>query len=744
MTLWIAWSLLVSALIAIAALAIERSAAFYGAPRRHIWILALTAAAVVPLAIALRRAPVIEPLPSGAPVATSPAVFSSSTDGYTFVVGIETPPLPASWNVASAIRRIDPWVAPLWLFASLVYLTLLSRAVITLRAQRANWIETDSEVGRVFVARDAGPAVVGVLRPRIVIPRWALEADNRARALLLRHEYEHLRAGDSRVLFAVAVVQALFPWNIAIAFMARRLRLAIEIDCDSRVVRAGSSAHAYGVMLLSVGERYSAALPHSAALSEPGSHLEARINAMTTPLPRRPLAASLPLAGIALLALTMASAAPRPEPMLKQRVKVEASPAITLPMSEVRSDEHSPPTAAGPVAERPVFVRGALSRGTGSVATPAAPPRPLVGNPAPRYPDEMRSAGAEGQVLLTFSTNARGIPDTATIRVIGSTHAAFTNAVRRVLPAWRYDSGGLVHFACRFVLQGVGNLDSAAGQTVVEGVPVWPVVITALPTSQRFADPRPLPGNPGPRYPDVFRGNGTEGRVLAKFITDSAGKPILSTFEVVESTHDMFTNSVKQHFTLMRFDSPGLVRLSFRFTMAGSEATERNRIAPPIDSIDGVPVPGVFITGVPPRYENLQVFGNGAAAGSSVQRQQVAIPNTPAGRVFKAWLEAINSGDRKRLETFAEKFTADTARRRGLLMIYDEHGPMDLLAVRESQEASLEFVVNYRQTGERHVGYFGLSSVEPPTLYSLRILLVNRGRTDEDPGLLAHLRSMRP
>lgn len=738
MTLWIAWSLLVSALIAIAAFAIERSAAFYGAPRRHIWILALTAAAVVPLAIALRRAPVIEPLPPSAPVATSPAVSSSSTDGYTFVVGIETPPVPASWNVASAIRRIDPWVAPLWLFASLVYLASLARAVITLRAQRANWIETDSEVGRVFVARDAGPAVVGVLRPRIVIPRWALEADHRARALLLRHEYEHLRAGDSRVLFAVAVAQVLFPWNVAIGFMARRLRLAIEIDCDARVVRAGSSAHAYGVMLLSVGERYSAALPHSAALSEPGSHLEARINAMTTPRPRRPFAASLPLAGVAMLALTMASAAPRPQPMLKQRVNEEASPVITLPAPAVRSDEHSAPLAAGPVVERPAFVRAAQARGS------AVNPRPLVGNPAPRYPDEMRSAGAGGQVLLTFSTNARGIPDTATIRVIGSTNAAFMASVRRVLPAWRYDSGGLVHFACRFVLQGSGKLDSAAAQIVVEGVPVWPAVITALPSEElRFTNPKPLPGNPGPRYPDVFRASRTEGRVLTRFMTDSVGIPILNTFETVESTHDTFTNAVKQSFMRMRFDSPGLVRMSFRFTMAGSEADARNQIAPPVDTIDGVPVLAVWVTAMP-RYESLRSFGNGATAGASVQQQQVAIPNTPAGRVFKAWLEAINSGDRKLLESFAEKFAADTARRRGLLMVYDEHGPMDLLAVRESQEASLEFVVNYRRTGERHVGYFGLSSVEPPTLYSLRILLVNSGRTDEDPGLLAHLRAMRP
>src|SRR5882762_6372277 len=37
-------------------------------------------------------------------------------------------------------------------------------------------------------------------------------------------------------------------------------------------------------------------------------------------------------------------------------------------------------------------------------------------------------------------------------------------------------------------------------------------------------------------------------------------------------------------------------------------------------------------------------------------RAQPAIPDTPAGRTFKAWLEAFNSGDRALLDAYLHKY----------------------------------------------------------------------------------------
>lgn len=63
----------------------------------------------------------------------------------------------------------------------------------------------------------------------------------------------------------------------------------------------------------------------------------------------------------------------------------------------------------------------------------------------------------------------------------------------------------------------------------------------------------PVPGNPGPRYPDMLRSANVEGEVLVQFVVDTTGRAELSSFKVLKSSHDLFTNSVKQALGGMRF-----------------------------------------------------------------------------------------------------------------------------------------------------------------------------------------------
>jgi beta-lactamase regulating signal transducer with metallopeptidase domain len=126
----------------------------------------------------------------------------------------------------------------------------------------------------IFVAPETGPAAVGLLRPHIVVPRWLLDEDPGTRALVLRHEIEHVRARDTHALFGAAVLEVLFPWNGALRWMVRRLRLAIEIDCDQRVIDAVGGARQYGLALLAVGERYADSLPIAASLQESPLQIE--------------------------------------------------------------------------------------------------------------------------------------------------------------------------------------------------------------------------------------------------------------------------------------------------------------------------------------------------------------------------------------------------------------------------------------------------------------------------------------
>jgi protein TonB len=62
----------------------------------------------------------------------------------------------------------------------------------------------------------------------------------------------------------------------------------------------------------------------------------------------------------------------------------------------------------------------------------AAGPRP--GNSAPRYPDVLREAKIEGEVLVQFVVDTLGHPDMDTFKVLKSTHTLFTEAVAGNLP----------------------------------------------------------------------------------------------------------------------------------------------------------------------------------------------------------------------------------------------------------------------------------------------------------------------
>ncbi|HZF68659.1 MAG TPA: TonB family protein, partial [Gemmatirosa sp.] len=65
-------------------------------------------------------------------------------------------------------------------------------------------------------------------------------------------------------------------------------------------------------------------------------------------------------------------------------------------------------------------------------------PNPLIGNPPPSYPAALEQARVGGQVVVEFRVDSTGVIDLGTLRVVQSTHVAFTQAVRNVLPRLRF------------------------------------------------------------------------------------------------------------------------------------------------------------------------------------------------------------------------------------------------------------------------------------------------------------------
>jgi protein TonB len=63
----------------------------------------------------------------------------------------------------------------------------------------------------------------------------------------------------------------------------------------------------------------------------------------------------------------------------------------------------------------------------------------------------------------------------------------------------------------------------------------------------------PAPGNNPPRYPDMLRSANVEGEVLVQFVVDTTGRVESGSLKILKTSHDLFTNSVRQALNNMRF-----------------------------------------------------------------------------------------------------------------------------------------------------------------------------------------------
>jgi hypothetical protein len=172
---------------------------------------------------------------------------------------------------------------------------------VRIRRARRRWPTTILGGVRVQVAPDVGPAVIGLTRPDIVVPRWLLSREPEELQLVLAHEAEHLRSRDHILLAAACAAVVLVPWNPAAWWMLARLRLAVELDCDARVLRGGAMPRKYGALLIDLAEHCSGFRLGAATLAD-SSHLSQRLKAMRPDIP-----SFARIRGIAISALVFSS-----------------------------------------------------------------------------------------------------------------------------------------------------------------------------------------------------------------------------------------------------------------------------------------------------------------------------------------------------------------------------------------------------------------------------------------------------
>jgi hypothetical protein len=284
---WLVYGLVAGSLIAVACWAAEGLCRQHRLPTRWTWstgLVAIVALCVRMLVSAVSSHPAASawwqlPLsaPSGQPVESLGIthVVRAALGNATRVFG--------DWMVAGA-RLLPPRFGDralvAWIAASVVVLLLLAVVHLRIARIRRGWPMAELHGHDVYIAPAVGPAVLGLVRPFIVVPRWLLTRDASEQRLVLAHESEHVRARDHLMLSGACLAAAIVPWHPAVWVMLSRLRLAIELDCDARVLKQGVPARTYGALLIDLAGQCAGFTVGATALADEGSHLERRLLAM--------------------------------------------------------------------------------------------------------------------------------------------------------------------------------------------------------------------------------------------------------------------------------------------------------------------------------------------------------------------------------------------------------------------------------------------------------------------------------
>jgi TonB-dependent SusC/RagA subfamily outer membrane receptor len=301
---WMLQATVLGALVSAAAIVLEPLVH----RRRWVWLTTLIVTAMVPLLALLA--------PSAWPDWVS----------WRVAPALQLPAAPAGSGEATRLasgRGALPGLVPLaWTLVSLLCLTRYVEGWLRLRLLSRGCARVRVSGRELLLSEGLGPAVVGLWRPRVVAPRWITTMPAARQRMIVLHEAEHVRAGDAWVLAAAPLLAIVLPWNLSLWWQLRRLRLAVELDCDARVLSHGVRPLEYGGLLLDVAGSEGALI--APALAEPRSLLERRLEAVVRRRRRPGPARCVALASAAVVAVLSGCLVAAP-------ARVVATPASATP-----------------------------------------------------------------------------------------------------------------------------------------------------------------------------------------------------------------------------------------------------------------------------------------------------------------------------------------------------------------------------------------------------------------------------
>jgi bla regulator protein blaR1 len=407
LAVWMLYVVVVTSLVGLGALAWERVLSLLGRPVRWVWPGALAASLLVAGGSWL--------------VSGAPESGASHDEG---AAGASTAPEVATGFIRlpsigidpeGALARLDRPLAVAWAGGVAGLLAWFGATGLALRSRRREWERSELRGRRVLISRDEGPGIVGLIRNQVILPRWCLTLPGPAVELVLVHEEEHAKAGDTRLLAPMVFAAILLPWNLPLWWMMDRYRQAAELDCDARVLRRfPEQRKLYGELLLLVCSRAGASIGTVTTFAESGSTLERRIRMLTQISKERQIRRALVLGVVGGLLIVVACLVPGPD-----REVAEVTGPETTALAERAPLSQTPtftPFEVQPDIVNPTEIRQALQA---------------------EYPTLLRDAGIGGVVVVYFFIDKEGVVAEAQVEQ-SSGHPALDQAAVRVARQFRF------------------------------------------------------------------------------------------------------------------------------------------------------------------------------------------------------------------------------------------------------------------------------------------------------------------
>jgi len=284
------------------------------ATRRLALVLGLISVVALPLATAALPPLHLASAPTEAPVDARALAAASAPDPVARAGAIAEAPAIAAAPAAPAATAVSPWTIAfaLWALGAAAVLARLAIGLVRARrlARRADLVGVEHAGARRVELRAStaieSPAVIGLMKPVILLPRdvdtWSAER----RRVVLLHELAHVARRDC-LANAVAQVACALHWFNPLAWIAaRRLRMEQELAADDLVLDAGARPSSYAQHLLELATIHTD-MPTGALAMAERPQIAVRIRALLVADRSRSQLGRTPRRAVTALALALAA-----------------------------------------------------------------------------------------------------------------------------------------------------------------------------------------------------------------------------------------------------------------------------------------------------------------------------------------------------------------------------------------------------------------------------------------------------